>query len=148
MLDSGARGSTTTFAQNKKGDVHLTWENEALLEVQESKGELELVYPSASIRAEPYVAVVDSVVDQHGTRDRGRGLSQKSCMIRRRRRSSPGTAIGPSTTTYSRRTRRHKEASPDLTLFPVTSFVKGWAEAQTKFFDDGAEFDRIYQTEK
>src|SRR5256886_5170882 len=68
VLDSGARGSTTTFAQKKIGDVHLTWENEAHLEVDEAGGELEVVYPSASIRAEPYVAVVDANVERKGTR--------------------------------------------------------------------------------
>src|SRR5207302_10495791 len=67
VLDSGARGSTTTFAQKKIGDVHLTWENEGRLEVAEAKGELELVYPSASIRAEPHVAVVDANVKRKGT---------------------------------------------------------------------------------
>src|SRR5262249_30141876 len=68
VLDSGARGATVTFAQRKLGDVHLTWENEAHLEVAEAKGELEIVYPQASIRAEPPVAVVDSNVDRKGTR--------------------------------------------------------------------------------
>src|SRR5207302_8112487 len=68
VLDSGARGATTTFAQKKIGDVHLTWENEAALEIEEAKGELEVVYPPASIRAEPYVAVVDATVDHKGTR--------------------------------------------------------------------------------
>src|SRR5437660_104177 len=67
VLDSGARGSTTTFAQKKIGDVHLTWENEARLEVQEARGELELVYPTASIRAEPHVAIVDGNVQRKGT---------------------------------------------------------------------------------
>src|SRR5262249_42558782 len=68
VLDTGARGATTTFAQKKIGDVHLTWENEAHLEVRESGGELELVYPPASIRAEPHVTVVDANVDDRGTR--------------------------------------------------------------------------------
>ena len=68
VLDTGARGSTTTFAQKKIGDVHLTWENEAFLEVEEAHGELELVYPPLSIRAEPYVAVVDANVDRKGAR--------------------------------------------------------------------------------
>src|SRR5262249_30568356 len=68
VLDSGARGSTTTFAQKKIGDVHLTWENEAHLEVREAGGDLEVVYPPVSIRAEPYVAVVDRNVDRKGTR--------------------------------------------------------------------------------
>src|SRR5262245_15220911 len=68
VLDSGARGSTTTFVQKGIGDVHLAWENEAHLEVHEAKGDLELVYPPISIRAEPHVAVVDANVDRHGTR--------------------------------------------------------------------------------
>src|SRR5690242_7127098 len=68
VLETGARGATTTFAQKGIGDVHLTWENEAHLEVRESQGELELIYPPASIRAEPHVAVVDGNVDRKGTR--------------------------------------------------------------------------------
>ena len=68
MLDSGARGATTTFVQKQIGDVHLAWENEAHLEVREAKGELELVYPPISIRAEPHVAVVDANVDRKNTR--------------------------------------------------------------------------------
>ena len=62
------RGSTATFAQKKIGDVHLTWENEAALEVAETPGELEIIYPPVSIRAEPFVAVVDANVDRKGTR--------------------------------------------------------------------------------
>lgn len=69
VLDSGARGATTTFVQKKIGDVHLAWENEAHLEVREAKGELELVYPPISIRAEPHVAVVDANVDRKGADD-------------------------------------------------------------------------------
>ena len=69
VLDSGARGATTTFAQKGIGDVHLTWENEAHFEVAESGGELEIVYPQISIRAEPCVAVVDSNVDRRKTRE-------------------------------------------------------------------------------
>ena len=68
VLDSGARGATTTFVQKQIGDVHLAWENEAHLEVREAKGELELVYPPISIRAEPHVAVVDANVDRKKTR--------------------------------------------------------------------------------
>jgi len=64
VLDSGARGATTTFVQKGIGDVHLAWENEAHLEVHEAKGELELIYPLISIRAEPHVAIVDANVDR------------------------------------------------------------------------------------
>ena len=68
VLDSGARAATVTFAKKEIGDVHLTWESEAFLEIEEAKGELELVVPSVSILAEPRVAVVDVNVDRHGTR--------------------------------------------------------------------------------
>jgi len=68
VLDSGARGATTTFVQKEIGDVHLAWENEAHLEVKEAKGDLDLVYPPVSIRAEPHVAVVDANVDKKKTR--------------------------------------------------------------------------------
>ncbi len=67
VLETGARGATTTFAQRGIGDVHLTWENEAHLEVDESGGALEIVYPPRSIRAEPFVAVVDANVERKGT---------------------------------------------------------------------------------
>src|SRR4029079_17444383 len=68
VLDSAARGATTTFSQKGIGDVHLTWENEAHLEVREAKGALEIVYPPISIRAEPHVAVIDVNVDRKKTR--------------------------------------------------------------------------------
>jgi sulfate/thiosulfate transport system substrate-binding protein len=68
VLDSGARGATTTFVQKEIGDVHLAWENEAHLEVKEAKGDLDLVYPPVSIRAEPHVALVDANVDRKKTR--------------------------------------------------------------------------------
>ena len=144
VLDSGARGSTTTFAQNKKGDVHLTWENEAQLEVQESKGELEVIYPSASIKAEPYVAVVDAVVDRRGTRDVAEAYLKsvydpeaQEIIARHGYRPIDGEVLA-----------RRRDTLPDLTLFPVTSFVKDWAEAQQRFFADGGEFDHIYQPGK
>src|SRR5207245_11127278 len=66
VLDTGARGSTTTFAQKKIGDVHLTWENEARLEVQEAGGDVEIVYPPISFLAEPQVAWVDATVKRTG----------------------------------------------------------------------------------
>jgi sulfate/thiosulfate transport system substrate-binding protein len=69
VLDSGARGSTVTFVQRGIGDVHLAWENEAQLEVEEAKGEVEIVYPSTSFLAEPHVAVVTKNADKKGTAD-------------------------------------------------------------------------------
>ena len=68
VLDSGARGAAVTFVQRGMGDVHLAWENEARLEVREAAGDLDLVYPPISIRAEPHVALVDASVDRKKTR--------------------------------------------------------------------------------
>ena len=68
VLDTGARGSTITFAQKGVGDVLLAWENEAYLAQEETPGKFEIVYPSVSILAEPPVAIVDKNVDEHGTR--------------------------------------------------------------------------------
>src|SRR5262249_28028225 len=68
VLDPGARGSTVSFSQRGLGDVHLTWESEAHLEVKESKGALEIIYPSLSVKAEPPVAVVDENVRRKGTK--------------------------------------------------------------------------------
>ncbi len=76
VLDSGARAATVTFAKKEIGDVHLTWESEAFLEIRRSQGELELVVPSVSILAEPRVAVVDANVDRHGHSQGGRGLRE------------------------------------------------------------------------
>src|ERR1700722_13749283 len=67
VLDEGARGAATTFAVQEIGDVHLTWENEALREVADAKGKLQIVYPPVSILAEPYVAWVDANVTRNGT---------------------------------------------------------------------------------
>jgi sulfate transport system substrate-binding protein len=142
VLDSGARGATTTFAQKKIGDVHLTWENEAYLEVAESAGELELVYPPRSIRAEPYVAVVDANVDRKGTRAAAEKYLRflytdeaQEVIARHHYRPTNADVLG-----------KHTELR-DLELFPVTTVAAGWGEAQTKFFADGAIFDGIYKPE-
>ena len=141
VLDSGARGSTTTFAQKHIGDIHLTWENEGRLEVAEANGELELIYPPASIRAEPHVAVVDANVERKGTRaaaeaylkflytDEGQEIIARHFY----RPINPGVL------------QKHSDTLPALELFPVTTVVSGWEEAQQKFFSEGSVFDSIYQ---
>jgi len=141
VLDNGARGSTTTFAQKKIGDVHLTWENEAHLEVAETPGELEIVYPPLSIRAEPYVAVVDGNVDRKGTRAVAEAYLQflytdEAQHILARHRYRP---INESIR------RQYTSELPELKLFPVTAIAAGWEDAQRKFFANGAIFDNIYQ---
>jgi sulfate/thiosulfate-binding protein len=141
VLDSGARGSTITFAQKNIGDVHLTWENEAHLEVQESDGQLEVVYPSVSIRAEPYVAVVDANVRRKGTRAAAEGYlkflyTDEAQEVIARHFYRP---INPEIF------RKHATVLREIRLVPVTSFVGGWDEAQQKFFAEGGVFDAIYQ---
>jgi sulfate transport system substrate-binding protein len=141
VLDSGARGSTTTFAQKKIGDVHLTWENEAYLEVAESGGELQLVYPPRSIRAEPCVAVVDANVDRKGTR----AAAEKYLRYLYTDEAQEIIARHHYRPTNADVLRRHAADLRELELFPVTTVAAGWGEAQKKFFADGAVFDGIYK---
>jgi len=141
VLDSGARGATVTFAQKGIGDVHITWENEAHLEVREAKGELEIVYPSVSIRAEPHVAVVDEVVDRKGTREVAEAYLRflytpqaQEIIARHFFRPIEEKVLAS-----------HAEKFPELKLFPITRVAASWDEAQEKFFAEGAFFDSIYR---
>ena len=140
VLDSGARGSTITFAEKGIGDVHLTWENEAHLEALEHPGEIEIVYPPISFKAEPPVAVVDVNARRKGTTDaataylnflytpEGQEIAAKNFY----RPIDPGTL------------QRHAQDFPSITLFPVTAVAKDWGDAYTRYFSDGAIFDSIY----
>jgi sulfate transport system substrate-binding protein len=140
VLDTGARGATATFAQKGIGDVHVTWENEAQLEVLEAKGDLELVHPPRSIRAEPYVAVVDANVDRKGTRAAAEAYVQflytvdaQEIIARHYYRPIDSDIL-----------KRHARDFPPLDLFPVTILAKSWDDAQEKFFATGGVFDAIY----
>lgn len=146
-LDAAARGATMTFANKKIGDVHLTWENEAHLEVGEGHGELEIVYPIAagkplSVLAEPHVAVVDKAVDRRGTRAAAEAYlnflyTEPAQEIIARHHHRP---MNP------RVLDRHRDQFPDLGLRTATSLVPSgtWDDVLKAFFADGAEFDRIY----
>lgn len=145
VLDSGARGATTTFAQKSIGHVHLTWENEAFLEVEEAKGALEVVYPPTSIRAEPPVAVVDANVRKKGTRAAAEAYlrflytdeAQDLIAAHRYRPSDPKAM------------ERNRDKFPDIRLFPITAVDQGgWDAANDRFFKEGAVFDRIYARDK
>ena len=139
-LDTGARGATTTFSQKEVGDVHLTMESEAYLEVEESKGKLEIVFPSQSILHEPQVTVVDQVVDAKQTRAVAEAYLKslyteagQEIIAKHHYRPTNPEVIA-----------RHNADFQDIKLFPITDIVKGgWTEAQTKFFADGALFDQI-----
>jgi sulfate transport system substrate-binding protein len=144
VLDTGARGSTTTFAQRDIGDVLLAWENEAFLALDElGADKFDIVVPSLSIKAEPPVAVVDEVVDAKGTRKVAEAYlnflytpeAQKLIAHNYYRPSDP------------------KSADPkDLARFVDVKLISiddplfgGWAKAQPKHFADGGIFDQIYQ---
>ena len=141
VLDTGARGATTTFAQKGLGDVHLTWESEAYLELQESGGALELVYPSRSILAEPHVALVDRVVDARGTR----ATAQRYLEFLYTREGQELIAKHRYRPTDVQVLEAHRADFPALDLFRVEDVAGGWKEAQQKFFADGGEFDQIYE---
>jgi sulfate transport system substrate-binding protein len=141
VLDSGARGSTTTFVQRGIGDVFLSWENEAYLAVAESKGEVEIVVPSVSILAEPPVAVVDRVVDLRGTRTVAEGYLQYLY-------SPAGQEIAAKNHYRPRDPevlKRHASEFADVALFTIDEVFGGWQNAQKAHFADGGIFDQIYK---
>ena len=140
VLDSGARGSTTTFAQKNVGDVHLTWENEAHLEIKESGGELELVYPSTSIKAEPYVAVVDGNVDRRKTRAAAEAYL-KHLYTPEAQETIAKHFYRPSSKEVL---AKHSKDLPEIKLFTIGEIAGNWTDAQAKFFAEGAIFDQIY----
>ncbi|MGD9723744.1 MAG: sulfate ABC transporter substrate-binding protein [Pirellulales bacterium] len=140
VLDSGARGATVTFAQKGIGDVHLTWENEAHFEVKEAKGELEIVYPSLSIKAEPRVALVDSNVDRHKTRAAAEAYLRflytpeaQAIIAKNYYRPTNPEAL-----------REHSRQFGDVKLFTIQEIAGDWEQSDAKFFDDGKVFDQIY----
>jgi sulfate/thiosulfate-binding protein len=137
VLDSGARGSTTTFAQRKIGHVLIAWENEAyLLQKELGKDDFEIVNPSVSILAEPPVAVVDKNADRHGTRKVAEAYLQFLY-------SDEGQQI---IAKHHYRPRNPKVAStlPKISLFTIDEVFGGWQKAQPKHFEDGGVFDQIY----
>jgi sulfate transport system substrate-binding protein len=141
VLDSGARGSTVTFAERGLGDVLVTWENEAILASRElGAGRFEIIVPSVSIRAEPSVAVIDKIADRHGTR--------KLAEAYLRFLYTPAAQEIIARSGYRPRDQavaaRYAGRFPDLQLFEIDRNFGGWQKAQKRFFDDGAIFDTIY----
>jgi sulfate transport system substrate-binding protein len=141
VLDSGARGSTTTFVQRGIGDVFLSWENEAFLAIQEfGKDKFEVVIPSLSILAEPPVAVVDKVADRHGTRQAAQAYLEFLY-------TPQGQEIAAKHFYRPRlKSVAEKYASQfrEMKLFTIESVFENWKTAQKRHFDDGGVFDQIY----
>ncbi len=142
VLDSGARGATTTFVERGIGDVLIAWENEAFLAVKEiGPAKVEIVVPSVSILAEPPVTVVDKVVERHGTRklaeaylqylytDEGQDIAARNYY----RPIAPKIAA------------KYAKQFPQISLFNIDEVFGGWKNAQKTHFSDGGTFDKIYQ---
>jgi sulfate/thiosulfate transport system substrate-binding protein len=143
VLDSGARGSTTTFTQRGIGDVFLSWENEALLAREKlGRDKFDIVVPSISILAEPSVAIVDKVVDRRHTRKVAQAYleflytpeGQELCAKHFYRPRNSAVAA------------KYTHRFPPLNLLTIEDpLFGGWTKAQKKHFDDGGIFDRIYE---
>lgn len=143
VMDSGARGSTTTFVENQKGDVLIAWENEAIATMNSYPGEYEMITPSVSILAQPSVAIVDDNADANGTQEISREYLNYLYTDEAQRLAAK-YGYRPSNETIL------KEFSDRFDLGVKLYTIKdygGWNEAYKNYFDDGAMFDEIYGNE-
>jgi len=145
VLDSGARGATTTFVERGQGDVLIAWENEALLAVNKlGRGKFDIVVPSVSILAEPPVAVVDKVVDKRGTRAVAEAYLKFLY--------TPGAQEIIARNYFRPRNdevaAKYKSRFPNMKLFTIDRNFGGWAKAQALHFNDGGLFDQEYEAAK
>jgi sulfate transport system substrate-binding protein len=142
VLDSGARGATTTFVERGIGDVLIAWENEALLAIKElGPTKFDIVAPSVSILAEPPVAVVDKVVDKRGTRKVSEAYlnflyTDEAQDIIAQNYYRPGT---------EKASKKYAAQFPKVKLFTIADVAGDWTKAQKTHFADGGVFDQIYQ---
>lgn len=142
VLDSGARGSTTTFVERGIGDVFISWENEALLAIKElGPDKFEIIVPSVSILAEPPVTLIDKVVDKRGSRAVAQAYleylyAEEGQKIAAKHYYRPRLASVAN---------QYAAQFPQAPLFTVDEMFGGWAKAQQAHFADGGTFDQIYQ---
>ena len=142
VLDSGARGATTTFVERGIGDVLIAWENEALLAIKElGPDKVELLAPSVSILAEPPVAIVDKVADRHGTRK----VAEAYLQFLYTDEAQELIAKNYYRPTSEKVARKYAAQFPTLKLFTIAQVAGGWTSAQQVHFADGGLFDQIYQ---
>ena len=145
VLDSGARGATTTFVERGQGDVLIAWENEALLATNKlGRGKFDIVVPSVSILAEPPVAVVDKMVDKHGSRQAAEAYlkflyTPEAQDIIAQNYFRPRNAQVAA---------KYKSRFPNMKLFTIDRNFGGWAKAQALHFNDGGLFDQEYEAAK
>ncbi len=141
VLDSGARGSTTTFVERGIGDVLISWENEALLAARQlGKDQFEIVVPSLSILAEPPVAWVDKIVEKHGTQAQAKAYLEYLY-------SPEGQGLAAKHFYRPRNTQvaaQYAAQFPKIQLFTLEQIFGSWKQAQAQHFSDGGTFDQIY----
>lgn len=142
VLDSGARGATTTFVNRKIGDVLINWENEAYLSLKEAdpKDPIEIIVPSMSIYAEPPVALIDVNVDKHKTRE----VSEEYLKYLYSPEAQELAAKNFYRPTLDSVLKKYKSTFKDVKLFTIEEIAGGWKKAQEKHFSDKALFDQIY----
>jgi sulfate transport system substrate-binding protein len=144
ILDSGARGSSVTFAQRNQGDVFISWENEAYLLEKEFGSKVDIVYPSISILAEPPVTLVDKNVDRKGTRKVAEAYLQYLY-------SDEGQEIAAKNFYRPINEKikvKFEKSLPKLPLFTIEQAFGGWDKANKEHFADGATYDQISQSIK
>jgi len=144
VLDSGARGSSVTFAQRNQGDVFISWENEAYLLEKEFGSKVDIVYPSISILAEPPVTVVDKNVDRKGTRKVAEAYLKYLY-------SDEGQEIAGKNfyrPINEKIKAKFEKSLPKLPLFTIEQAFGGWDKAAKDHFSDGAIYDQIFQSIK
>jgi len=144
VLDEGARGAATSFAQQEIGDVHVTWENEALREVAASNGKLRIIYPPISMLAEPVVAWVDAALTSKDKLEQAKAYltflfsdTAQETIARLGYRPYTSDAL-----------RKAGVSFPDLKLVPITAIAKDWDDAGQKFFEENGIVDTIIGTRK
>lgn len=141
VLDSGARGATTSFVQRGQGDVLIAWENEALLSMKDAPQDYEIITPSLSILAEPSVAVVDKVVDRKGTRELATEYLKYLY-------TDSGQEVAAQNFYRPRNEeilKKYSDVFKPLQLFTIDEAFGGWTKAHDEHFADGGSFDQIYQ---
>jgi sulfate transport system substrate-binding protein len=141
VFDVGARGAATTFAVENIGDVHVTWENEALREVVDSKGALAVVYPPVSILAEPFVAWVDAIVARDGKQAVAKAYLE-FLFTDEAQETMASFGYRPINADIL---KKYADRFPALELFPITLVARDWDDAQQKFFADNGIIDAVYQ---
>jgi len=140
ILDTGARGSSVTFAQRNQGDVFISWDNEAYLLEKEFGNKVDFVYPSLSILAEPPVNVVDKNVDKKGTR----AVAEEYLKYLYTEEAQDLIGKHFYRPTGAKAQAKYAKQLPKLNLFTIEQAFGGWAKADKDHFADGGSFDQIY----